>query len=225
MENKHIEIIPTCVPSSQEDIDEANAVASRFGDSLHIDINDGVFARPRTWPDNDESVTLPTLSTHIHLMVDDAKTYGDIFALAKAHSIIVHAESFGVLELLPDLIIAWKKRGVKEVGVAFLIKSDVSSMIHHEALQLVDFVLCMSVEHIGEQGAEFETAVMEHIRTVVTALPNTPIAVDGGISNENIGDLVSAGASRFYVGSSIMRAPDPHGAYNTLLHTAKSALQ
>ncbi|MDB5187715.1 MAG: ribulose-phosphate 3-epimerase, ribulose-phosphate 3-epimerase [Candidatus Kaiserbacteria bacterium] len=226
MENNSIHIIPTCVPLTKDDVENAVSIISGFTDTLHIDCSDGVFAEPRTWPSlSDESIELPKIVSHVHLMVEDTKTYGDMFALAGAHTIIVHAESFGVLELLPDLIKTWKKHGVLEVGVAFLLKSDVSQLLRHEAMQSVDFALCMSVEHIGAQGAQFKSQVMEHIREIAEAMPGVLIAVDGGITNENIADLVIAGATRFYVGSAIMKASDPQSAYNSLVHTAKSALQ
>lgn len=228
MEN-NITIIPTNVPQTRQSLFDATQIVSLFTDALHIDINDGVFAHPRTWPvlpeGAYESIVLPPIETHIHLMVEDIKTYGDMFASAGVHTVIVHAESYGALELLPQLMVAWKKKGVSQVGIAVQLGADVRDLIRHTTFGIVDFVLCMSVAHIGEQGSLFDTRVIENIRTFSHMCPDKEIAVDGGITAINIESLVTAGARRFYIGSSIMRSVNPKDSYEQLLAIAKSALQ
>ena len=54
--------------------------------------------------------------------------------------------------------------------------------------------------------------------------PDTLISVDGGVSSDNIADLVRAGARRFGVGSAISKASDPAAAHKALLALAQEAI-
>ena len=83
----------------------------------------------------------------------------------------------------------------------------------------------MSVATIGAQGAAFDTRAIDHVRDTHTMYPSVEVAVDGGVSENNIKNLVAVGARRFYVGASIMHADNPVDSYTHLQSLAESALQ
>ena len=115
----------------------------------------------------------------------------------------------------------WREWGVKEIGVA--INLSTTSLDIPEG---ADIVLCMSIRNIGTQGSSFDSEVLNRIVRLSDYYQGDKIiAVDGGISLYNIETLVQAGARRFYVGSSIMKTPDPTDSYGQLLGRANSALQ
>jgi ribulose-phosphate 3-epimerase len=230
-DDRRIEINPTWVPQGPDDLRTAISTAKSLGTSLHIDVNDGLFARPFSWPFVEEGrigeFDISFLSDAIfcvHLMVSDAREIGEFFINAGAHSIVVHVESLGGdVEAARSLCEVWRARGVHEIGLAILLDTSIGDL--NPLLPFFDFVHVLSVATIGAQGAPFDPRALDRIRDLHTRLPDFPIAVDGCVSAANIASLVEAGASRFSVGSAIMRAPDPAAAYTEIKSTAENALQ
>jgi pentose-5-phosphate-3-epimerase len=83
----------------------------------------------------------------------------------------------------------------------------------------------MSIAQLGKQGAAFEPRIIPRIEELRAMYPSTTIAIDGGVSEKNIAELVRAGATRFGVGSAISKASDPKVAYENLKTLAENALQ
>jgi pentose-5-phosphate-3-epimerase len=83
----------------------------------------------------------------------------------------------------------------------------------------------MSVASIGLQGGNFDPRAIERVREISQRYPNRIIAVDGGINENTIGELVKAGATRFNVGSAIMKDPNPIDAYTRVKAAAENALR
>lgn len=217
-----IEIIPTCVPQSLEDSVQIAERVSAFSPALHIDVNDGIFAMPQTWPhDLTQPTMLPPIETHVHAMVQDVTAYGAFFAHAGVHTLIVHGECMPSR----DDIDTWKRAGITECGTAFLLGTPIEHVIEQIAVLRPDIVLLMSVATIGAQGAPFDERIYDRIRAVRAAYPDSVIAVDGGVSERNIIQLIESGATRLYVGAAIMRTDDPAASYAHLKALAKSAIQ
>ena len=79
-----IEIVPTVVPHSLDDISRVRNHYAHFSSTLHLDATDGVFAPHRTWfPNPDQKFpNLDTTTYEAHLMVSDPKSAGIAFARA-----------------------------------------------------------------------------------------------------------------------------------------------
>ena len=230
-DDRHIEINPTWVPQGVDDLREAISTAKNLGASLHIDVNDGLFSRPFTWPYVGEGMIgefdTSFLNGEIfgaHLMVSDAREIGEFFIKAGAHSIVVHVESLdGDVGAARSLCEAWRALGVREIGLAILLDTPTEDL--NPLLPFFDFIHVMSVATIGAQGAPFDPRAINRIRELHERLPDFPIADDGGDSAANIASLVRAGATRFSIGSAIMRAADSAGAYAEIKTAAENALQ
>ncbi len=232
--NNEITIIPTCIPQSGSDVVDKIQQVSRFSDTLHIDINDGIFAVPASWPyvgqgrigDLTEGIDIPVdnFLMQIHLMVSEPREIGEFFIRYGASCIILHVEAYaGDGDVIRSVIDAWRAAGVREIGLAILLDTPIGNL--DSLLPFCDFVLMMSISTIGSQGASFEPRIYDRIHELHSRLPDLPIAVDGGVSLSNIANLVQAGAKRFSVGSAIMHATDPAIAYAQLKAAAENALQ
>ena len=232
-----IQIVPTCIPQSADDMRAGMRAVSAFSSAIHLDIDDGVFTPNASWPFDkkgserrevkgiDTAIDTPVdnFLMQVHLMVSGGRelhTIAEDFINAGAGSLIAHVES---LEGDTDTLGAWALLGVGEIGVAILIDTPLEKL--DPLLPFCDFIHVMSVAAIGAQGAPFEPRAIERVKTLHEAHPDFPIAVDGGVSLDNIASLVRAGATRFSIGSDIMRAPDPAQEYAYLKAAAENALQ
>ena len=237
-EEKHIEIVPTCVPRDCDDFIAKIKQISAFSSAAHVDIDDGIMTPEFSWPyvgqgrlgelqaELDKAVvkTVDNFLMQIHLMVSDPREIGDFFIQAGAHTIIVQAESCdGDASRVCAAIDAWRDRGVREVGIAILLDTPIEKL--EALLPCCDFVQVLSVATIGAQGAPFDPRAIGRISDLHARFPDLPIMDDGGVSVSNIASLAAAGATRFSVGSAIMRAPDPSLAYAQIKAAAETLIQ
>lgn len=222
-----IEINPTCVPRDASSVGTCAKNFEAFASRMQVDIDDGTFAPHLTWPYTSpgtfEPFTFPAprdTKLELHLMVAEPKKIGIACAKAGAERVIGHFEAFGdKTEIVPTLR-AWREDGAREVGVAVLFQTSLEELAPY--VSACDFVLMMSIRSIGVQGIPYEAGAAVRIADFHTRNPETVIAVDGGVSKNNIQELVRAGATRFGVGSAIAKAPDQMAAYEELKKLAES---
>jgi ribulose-phosphate 3-epimerase len=81
-----------------------------------------------------------------------------------------------------------------------------------EVLAIVDYVLVMSVNP-GFGGQKFIPYTLDKVRRLAARKRDRgltfPIEIDGGITLENVGEIVKAGAEWVVAGSSIFATGDP----------------
>ncbi len=217
-----IEIIPTVVPQSFDDIIAAKARYFAFSKNMHIDAVDGIFAPNRTWmPLSGEKLPeAASILYEAHLMIDNPLSYGVSFARAGAKRIIAHVESFNNAECAQEAFDMWQKAGAKEVGVAINFDTRLEELAPYAVL--CDFVHVMTIRTIGKQGAPFEEDSIARVADLHLRYPGMTISVDGGAGADSIPRLEEAGATRFCVGTALAKAKDPAKEYSHLL-TAGSA--
>jgi ribulose-phosphate 3-epimerase len=227
---KIIEIVPTCVPHDVRDLVSSAEKARSFTQKLHIDIDDGIMTAAMTWPfvmpGTFEGVTLtPIAGTEatIHLMTKDPRAIGTALAFAGATCVIGHIESFPSPSDARDALSVWQKSGAIEVGLSILLDTPLEHL--KPVIDVCEIVQVMSVASIGLQGAPFDARAIARVQELHERYPHRVIAVDGGINENNIGELVKAGATRFGVGAALMRDPNPIDAYTRLKAAAENALK
>ncbi len=106
-----------------------------------------------------------------------------------------------------------------DVPVRFALDAEQPVRIEPDAAvaEHADLVLCMSI-HPGYSGQEFMPAALDRIRRLRAALPeHVHVQVDGGVDDENIGDVREAGASLLVAGSAIFGREDLPQAYRLLV--------
>lgn len=221
MSSGKIGIIPTIVPATLHDVEEASERYAGFASFFQIDVADGVFAPNSTWLPSAGDMLPKEYSYEVHLMVAEPRGIGLSFAHAGAHTLIGHLEAFGSAESAKRAIGEWKAAGVQSVGVAVLFQTSLEDVEPY--LPFVDFVQLMTIARIGVQGIPYDSRAPARVAQFRERHPTVTIAVDGGVSEKNIEELARAGATRFGVGSAIAKAVDPAAMYERLGAMAQSA--
>ncbi len=186
--------------------DEVAAVEAAGADLLHVDVMDGHFVPNLTvGPPIVEALRKVTaLPLDVHLMVTNPDALIADFAHAGAGYLTVHTETCPHLHRTIQCI---KEHGVK-AGVTL---NPATSLITLEGVIAdVDMVLIMSVNP-GFGGQTFIPACLGKIararRLLDDAGSRALLEVDGGITVENAGAVINAGADVLVSGSAIFNSP------------------
>lgn len=173
-------------------------------DYLHLDVMDGFFVPNISFGipviQSIRKVTSMTFDTH--LMIEQPERYVEKFAEIGSDIITVHYESTKHLDSVLRMI---KKLG-KCAGVS--INPSTPVCLLSEVLDLVDLVLIMSVNP-GFGGQKFIKNTLKKVKELkeMRKMNDFEIEVDGGVTLENAGSLIQAGADVLVSGSDIFRAP------------------
>lgn len=219
-------VVPAVLPSSRQELENALARIARLPlvSRIQIDIVDGRFATPASWPFSAEATKnrpseleamvqkgemLPQLDRfeyEIDLMCLDAERAAQPWLALGATRLTFHAESD------PDLSrFLASLRGRYGNFVAFGLALNVATdpALIEPYLDDIQYVQCMGIARIGRQGQPFDRRVLERVRGFRARHPELPVQVDGGVALENARELVALGVSNLIVGSALLRASDP----------------
>ncbi|RKD28214.1 ribulose-phosphate 3-epimerase [Lacrimispora algidixylanolytica] len=171
---------------------------------IHLDVMDGAFV-PSI------SFGMPVISSirsctdrifDVHMMVEEPGRYVSEIKVAGADLICVHAEACTHLDRTINQI---KEAGLK-AGVALNPATPLSVL--DCILSEVDMVLIMSVNP-GFGGQKFIPYTLTKIRELRNLCKerglDTDIQVDGGVTCDNIRELIDAGANVFVAGSAVFK--------------------
>ena len=187
--------------------DQIEATIRGGADILHYDVMDGHFVPNITAGYELLSHIRKRVSLPIdaHLMIENPDKYIPNFVEAGANWISVHIENNYHIHRTLQLI---KELGAK-AGVVINPGTSLSAI--EEALYYADYVLLMSVNP-GFSGQKFIERSIERLKLLREMRdrinPSCLIEIDGGIKENNIAEVVKAGADVVVVGSGIFKAED-----------------
>jgi ribulose-phosphate 3-epimerase len=203
------EIVPSILSADFAHLAEEIARVELGGASmLHVDIMDGHFVPNLTMgPPVVKSIRKATRMTlDVHLMVTDPDPLVPLFIEAGADQISVHQETCPHLDRSLRLI---QTEGAL-AGVVLNPSTPITML--EDVLGTADFVLLMSVNP-GFGGQRFIPRVLHKVMALAARRAQAglrfPIEIDGGVTLENLGEIVRAGVDWVVTGASVFRSPDP----------------
>jgi len=218
-----VQIAPSILSADFAALGRDISAAERGGaDLIHVDVMDGHFVPNITiGPPVVRAIKrIATRPLDVHLMIEEPDRYIEEFIAAGASMVSVHVEAVPHLHRTVTHI---KKLGAK-AGVV-LNPSTPAAMLEDIAPD-VDFVLVMSVNP-GFGGQSFipnTLKKLQRVRAVLSAAGSSaPIEIDGGISLDNVGAVVAAGANILVAGQAIFGVSDSEGATRALRAAANRA--
>jgi len=219
-------IMPAVIPSSYQDLLEKLTFLDQVRvHRVQIDMVDGVFAGPASWPfaagqqDLHDRAATGMLLPHVDrvkyeadLLCKDPEPFvADLVNLGFVR-LTLHAESAdnisGLIARVRHLVGAEANfvAALISIGLSINVETDISVLLEHS--EEVEYVQFMGITNIGKQGQPFDPRVIDKVSAFRAQRPNAYIQVDGGVNFDVAKQLVDAGASRLVVGSTLSNAAD-----------------
>ena len=220
-----VQIVPSILSADFAHLAEEIARVERGGATmLHVDVMDGHFVPNLTLgPPVFESIRKVTrLRLDVHLMIEDPDRYAPVFIQAGADQISVHQEACPHLDRTLRMI---REEGAM-AGVVINPATPVATL--SEVLDVADYVLIMSVNP-GFGGQHFIPRALDKVRELDRERRERhlqlPIEIDGGITLENLPEVIRAGCDWVVTGSSIFHSPDPEATLAAMRQVAREATE
>jgi ribulose-phosphate 3-epimerase len=215
--------------------EEIKKIEDSRADMIHIDVMDGHFVPNITiGPLVVEAIRRCTkLPLDVHLMIESPHRFIKDFVDAGSDIITIHAEAYqksSPKDQRQEVLEKGMSKNVQEIDeerikeVLAKIKSlgrkrglslnPDSPFCIENVLSCVDMVLLMSV-HPGFGGQHFIEGILPKIKEA-RSLYSGDIEVDGGITDQNAGRIISSGANIIVAGSYFFSAKDPKEAIKRL---------
>lgn len=205
MQARRVKIAPSILSADLTRLGDAVRILNDSGaDMVHLDVMDGNFVPNITFGPAfcRELKAVSKIPFDTHLMITHPTRYAKDFVDAGSDWLTFHIES----EAEPrDTIRLFRDLGVK-VGMAINPCNPVSDIERY--LPELDMIVIMTVN----PGFGGQKCMTEHFSKVAEAKQlvdrlglATEIEVDGGINENNVADVVRAGATVFVAGSAVFR--------------------
>lgn len=217
------QIIPSILSADFARLAEEIARVENGGVStLHLDVMDGHFVPNITiGPPVVKCIRKATqLTLDVHLMLSDPEPHLAAFVEAGADYISVHQEACPHLDRTLRLI---QSEGAL-AGVVLNPSTPITML--EDVLGTADFALILSVNP-GFGGQNLIPYTLRKIKALAAKRKELglkfPIEIDGGVSVENIPEVVRAGADWLVTGTAVFRSADPAATCFEMRRVAEAA--
>lgn len=187
---------------------EIEMINNSEADWFHLDVMDGQFVPNISYgmPIIAQMKKVATKTFDVHLMIEHPERYLEDFKKAGADYLTVHYETgYHLHRTLTSIRALGMKAGL---SINPHTPVDMVADIIHE----IDLLLVMSINP-GFGGQKFLPLTYNKIRRakemITAAGANTLIEIDGGVTLENAGDILAAGADVLVAGNTVFAAANP----------------
>lgn len=203
-----VKIAPSILSADFSRLGEEIKAAEKAGaDLIHVDVMDGHFVPNITiGPPVVKSLKkIASLPLDVHLMIEEPDRYIKGFVESGADIITVHTEA--------SVHLHRTIQNIKEFGIKAAVSVNPATPLSHieTILPNVDMVLIMSVNP-GFGGQKFIPETFPKIRRLKAIISEgkyrVDIEVDGGVNEENVSEVVLAGADIVVMGNAFYNSKD-----------------
>lgn len=209
-----MDVVPAILAENYNDLILRVRQAESFTEYVQIDCMDGLFVPTRSVDPEAISLLKTSLSFELHLMVWAPSSFMDKVQNQGLKKVLFHFEA-DVDH--PAFMKALNERGIR-AGLAISPETPMKDFV--EAASLADTLLFLTVTP-GRYGSPFRPEVLEKVRDARHLFPGKLIAVDGGVSMDNLESFVNLGVDYACVGSRIFLDKDPSENYRRFLEEVK----
>lgn len=218
------QVLPAIIPVNKQQLEEEMSLVAHFADTVQVDISDGVFTNTRTWPYNGQDREYfeklkveeegwpkwEDVDIELHLMVANPENVLGEWIATGVSSIVAHIEATEDFQKVIDIC---RDKNVS-VGVAIKPNTEIEKI--EKFVPQVDFIQVMGSQLLGKHGVELEEKSLEMIKSLRAKFPNSIIAIDIGVTEENAETLVEAGVNKLISGGAILNSDNPKEVFKFL---------
>lgn len=201
-------IAPSMLSADFLHLEKDVEMVNRYADIFHLDIMDGVFVPNLSYgfPIVEAIARRAEKPMDVHLMIVQPERYVDRFAAIGANMISFHLNATEN----PSAVLAQIRN--HGVGAGLVINPDIPVEELYPYLKECDFVMLMGV-YAGFGGQKYIPETTQRIRSLKNEIVrqglDVKIEVDGGVTPENVSEIVGAGVDIVVAGSAVFKASDP----------------
>lgn len=201
-------IAPSMLSADFLHLEKDVEMVNRYADIFHLDIMDGVFVPNLSYgfPIVEAIARRAEKPLDVHMMIVQPERYVDRFAAIGANMISFHLNATEN----PSAVLAQIRN--HGVGAGLVINPDIPVEELYPYLKECDFVMLMGV-YAGFGGQKYIPETTQRIRSLKNEIVrqglDVKIEVDGGVTPENVSEIVGAGVDIVVAGSAVFKSSDP----------------